>query len=78
MIFISKINQINIESEFYRKLTERILSTKNLPNWLEKLGGTFDNMELNFEGGESSQAATERIVEYVEKVLRVIKIIPSL
>nr|WP_066295481.1 histidine phosphatase family protein [Bacillus sp. FJAT-29937] len=60
--------QLNIEIELNRKLTERILSTENLPDWLEKLRATFDDMELKFEGGESSQAATERIVEVAEEI----------
>ncbi|MEH7122647.1 histidine phosphatase family protein [Bacillus sp. JJ1773] len=60
--------QLKIEIELDRKLTERILSTKNLPDWLEKLRTTFDNMELKFEGGESSQAATERILEVAEEI----------
>lgn len=60
--------RLNIEIELDRNLTERVLSTNNLPDWLEKLRTTFDNMELKFEGGESSQAATERIVEVAEDI----------
>ncbi|MEH7391073.1 hypothetical protein [Bacillus sp. JJ1474] len=70
--------RLNIEIELDRKLTERILSSENLPDWLEKLKTTFANMELKFEGGESSQAATERIVEVVEGILSSEKKLPSL
>ena len=46
-------------------MTERILSTKNLSDWFEKLRSTFDDIELKFEGGESSREAMKRIVEVV-------------
>ncbi|WP_157081381.1 hypothetical protein [Neobacillus soli] len=37
-------------------------------DWFEKLKITFDNLELEFEGRESSQEAMKRIVEVVEEV----------
>lgn len=57
-----------IKVETNDKLTERVLSSKNLSDWPEKLSNTFDDMELKYEGGESSQEAMERIVEVVEEV----------
>ncbi|MED3562038.1 histidine phosphatase family protein [Bacillus xiapuensis] len=57
----------NVEVEIDRKLTERILSTKNFSDWFEKLRNTFDDIALKFEGGESSREAMERIVEVVEE-----------
>jgi 2,3-bisphosphoglycerate-dependent phosphoglycerate mutase len=59
---------LNIEIEKDHQLTERVLSTKNLPDWFEKLRTSFDNLELKFEGGESSQEAMNRIAEVVEEV----------
>nr|WP_167261879.1 histidine phosphatase family protein [Alkalibacillus almallahensis] len=59
--------RLNIDVEIDRKLTERILSTKNLSDWFKKLRSTFDDMELKFEGGESSREAMKRIVEIVEE-----------
>ncbi len=56
--------------ELDERLSERILSTTNLPDWYEKLKVTFDDLELKFEGGESSQEAMNRIVEVVEEVLK--------
>ena len=58
--------RLNIDVEIDRKLTERMLSTKNLSDWFEKLRSTFDDIELKFEGGESSREAMNRIVEVVE------------
>jgi 2,3-bisphosphoglycerate-dependent phosphoglycerate mutase len=60
--------RLNVEIEINRQLTERVLSTKNLSDWLEKLSTTFKDIELKFEGGESSQEAMKRIVEVVEEV----------
>lgn len=57
---------IKIEAD--ERLIERVLSTKNLSDWLEKLKTTFDDPELKFEGGESSQEAMKRIVDVVEEV----------
>lgn len=61
-------NQLDIEIEINRKLTERVLSTKSHSDWLVKLRSTFDDFDLKFEGGESSHQAMNRIVEVVEQV----------
>lgn len=60
--------QLNIEIEMDGKLTERVLSTKDISDWKDKLRKTFEDDELKFEGGESSQEAKERIVDVVEEV----------
>ena len=59
----------NLEIEKSELLTERVLSNQNLSDWLKKLKATFDDLELKFEGGESSNEAMERIVTVVEEVL---------
>ncbi|XUX06054.1 histidine phosphatase family protein [Sporosarcina sp. UB5] len=60
--------QLNIEIEIDGKLTERVLSTITISDWKDKLRTTFEDVELKFEGGESSQEAKERIVAVVEEV----------
>ncbi|WP_026679469.1 histidine phosphatase family protein [Fictibacillus gelatini] len=65
---ISGMKKLNIEID--RRLSERILSTKDLPDWLEKLKATFNDLKLKFEGGESSQEAMNRIVCVVDEVLQ--------
>lgn len=60
--------RLNVEIEINSQLSERVLSTENLPDWFEKLRVSFDELELKFEGGESSQEAMNRIVEVVEAV----------
>ncbi|MRG86142.1 histidine phosphatase family protein [Salinibacillus xinjiangensis] len=51
------------------RLHERILSTKNLPYWLPKLKETFVDLDLAFEGGESSRVATSRAIQVIEETL---------
>ncbi|WP_404328327.1 histidine phosphatase family protein [Mesobacillus maritimus] len=59
---------LNIEVEVDSRLTERILSTHNMSDWFENLRNTFEDLELKFEGGESSREAMKRVVEVVEEI----------
>jgi 2,3-bisphosphoglycerate-dependent phosphoglycerate mutase len=59
----------DIKIEIDDRLSERVLSSKNLPDWYEKLQETFTDLNLQFEGGESSQEAMNRIVRVVEEVI---------
>lgn len=59
----------NLEIKIDTRLSERVLSTSNLPDWLDKLRNTFDDMDLKLEGGEASSEAQARIVEVVEEIL---------
>ncbi|MGE6630752.1 histidine phosphatase family protein [Bacillus sp. NPDC077027] len=45
------------------RLSERVLSSKLLDDWYEKLKLSFSDMNIVFEGGESSQEAMYRIVQ---------------
>jgi 2,3-bisphosphoglycerate-dependent phosphoglycerate mutase len=60
----------NIKVEIDERLSERILSTRNLPDWLDKLKETYDDLELKYEGGESSKEAMNRIVQLVDEVFK--------
>ncbi|GGA28110.1 histidine phosphatase family protein [Psychrobacillus lasiicapitis] len=51
------------------RLSERILSTANYSNWLEKLKMTFQDKSLTFLGGESSDEALCRISLVLEEVI---------
>jgi 2,3-bisphosphoglycerate-dependent phosphoglycerate mutase len=61
--------KLKLEIELDSRLTERVLSQDNLPDWMEKLRATFTDLELKYEGGESSKEAMNRIVEAVEDIL---------
>lgn len=60
--------KFNLDVETDKRLEERVLSKENLSDWLEKLSTTFDNLDLKFEGGESSREAMNRIVEVINEV----------
>ncbi len=45
------------------RLAERVLSTEELPDWMEKLQQSFADVDLKFEGGESAREAAERGAE---------------
>lgn len=50
------------------RLSERILCGENNPNWLEMLRNTFADLELCYEGGESSIAAKNRVLSVINDV----------
>lgn len=52
--------------EIDERLSERRLSTRDLPDWYEKLQATFVDMDLKYDGGESSNEAMNRIVDVVK------------
>lgn len=51
------------------RLTERVLTGQNHPNWREMLQQTYDDLDLCYEGGESSRGAMERASSVVREVL---------
>ncbi|MGD7054329.1 histidine phosphatase family protein [Sutcliffiella horikoshii] len=61
--------EMNISIELDERLAERTLSSVNLPDWMDKLKATYEDMELKFEDGESSREAMDRIVTVVEEAL---------
>ncbi|MFA9559270.1 histidine phosphatase family protein [Evansella sp. AB-rgal1] len=52
------------------RLSERILSTEDLDDWLEKLERTFENMNIKYVGGESSEEALSRVVSVIDDIVQ--------
>ncbi|WP_159880978.1 histidine phosphatase family protein [Paenibacillus puerhi] len=50
------------------RLRERVLSTVQLDDWMSKLEATYDDLELSFEGGESSSKAMSRGIGFIEEI----------
>ncbi|WP_438445321.1 histidine phosphatase family protein [Gorillibacterium sp. sgz5001074] len=50
------------------RLSERILCGENRPDWCEMLRNTFQDLDLQFEGGESSRAAMQRAVSVIREI----------
>ncbi|MDG5786226.1 phosphoglycerate mutase family protein [Evansella sp. AB-P1] len=65
---LSNKKDINIEID--QRLVERVLSTEDLPDWMEKLEETFHNKNLKFPGGESSEEALSRIVGVIDDIVQ--------
>lgn len=51
------------------RLSERVLSSQPLENWLACLKQTFADLELSYNGGETSEQAMERGIQMVNQVL---------
>lgn len=51
------------------RLVERVLSSGSHPEWRDMLRRTYDDLELIFEGGESSSSATRRAISAVMEAL---------
>lgn len=56
-------NNLKIETD--NRLQERVLSTVSMPDWMDKLEATYTDLDLKYEGGESSNEATKRIMNAV-------------
>jgi 2,3-bisphosphoglycerate-dependent phosphoglycerate mutase len=51
------------------RLTERMLGSSDLTDWMTALRTSFDDLDLCFVGGESSRAAMQRAVAVLNDVL---------
>ncbi|MDN4524301.1 histidine phosphatase family protein [Fictibacillus fluitans] len=58
----------NVPIETDERLSERILSSQNLPDWLDHLEHSFTHFEAVLEGGESSQRATDRVTWLIQEI----------
>ena len=61
---------LGLPVEVDSRLIERVLSPTPLDNWREQLAKTFVDLDLCFEGGESSHTAMMRGVAVVEEVMQ--------
>lgn len=62
-------DKIGVEMLLDVRLTERILSDKHDPDWRNMLRKTYDDLELTYEGGESSRMAMNRAIAVVMELL---------
>lgn len=59
----------NVQMKVDHRVAERVLSGNHLPDWRVCLERTFEDLDLVYEGGESSRSAMQRVVEVVQEVL---------
>jgi 2,3-bisphosphoglycerate-dependent phosphoglycerate mutase len=53
-------DRVGLPMETDDRLTERVLSTRNLPDWREHLRRSFEDLDYRLEDGESSRTAQAR------------------
>ncbi|RIX48646.1 histidine phosphatase family protein [Paenibacillus nanensis] len=61
--------RLGIEAVLDERLAERVLSSRNQPEWRNMLRRTFEDLDLSFEGGESSRTAMGRALDVVKDAL---------
>lgn len=62
--------RVNLTIEPDDRLQERVLSSEDYVDWMDKLKETYLNLDLKFEGGESSNEAMNRGMEVVEEITK--------
>ena len=63
---LSKQKQLEVELD--TRLEERILCSNDMPEWLEVLIDTYNDLDLKFVGGESSREAMERVTSVIHDI----------
>jgi len=63
-------SQNNLPIKEDEGLTERILSSAPMKDWIHKLEYTFTNIDIAFSGGESTKQAMERAISLINDILK--------
>ncbi|MGG1554732.1 histidine phosphatase family protein [Paenibacillus ferrarius] len=61
--------RLNLEINIDDRLAERVLSSENLPDWMDHLLISFNDLDRCLPGGESSREAMNRILSVIDEVL---------
>lgn len=62
-------NYLNLHIEFDSRLVERVLTGGNHINWRDMLLQTYDDLDVSFEGGESSNEAMNRAISVSSEIV---------
>jgi 2,3-bisphosphoglycerate-dependent phosphoglycerate mutase len=60
--------RLGLTVEIDLRLVERVLGSGSPPDWLDRLRASFLDLDLSFEGGESSRQAMQRAVAVVTEI----------
>jgi len=63
-------DRLGLQVKIDNRLSERILSSTIHEEWLKMLEHSFQDLDICYEGGESSRLAMKRAIEVVEDVLK--------
>lgn len=58
-------NRHGLRIEIDSRLSERVLSNENLPDWMERLEESFGDLDMKLMGGESGNEAMARGMEVI-------------
>ncbi|MEI5908713.1 histidine phosphatase family protein [Bacillus spongiae] len=61
--------KVNVQIKEDKRLSERVLSSVNHPDWLQMLKESFTDLDLRYEGGESSDEAMSRAIKVITDVI---------
>ena len=61
-------DQLQLHIHIEEQLSERVLSSEDLSNWMELLERTFSDLDMKLTGGESSREAMSRAVSVIRKL----------
>ena len=61
---------INLDINTDDRLIEKKLSDKKLSDWMEKLKYAFEDLNVAYEGGESSKEAMDRGIEVIHELIK--------
>lgn len=61
-------DRLGLPIEVDDRLAERVLSTQDMPDWMEKLEESFGDADLKFAGGESGKEAADRAMEAMSEM----------
>ncbi|MBS4175099.1 histidine phosphatase family protein [Bacillus sp. FJAT-49736] len=62
-------NSSDLQIKEDERLSERVLSSEDCENWMEMLEDSFHDLDICYEGGESSRIAMNRATQVIEDVL---------
>jgi 2,3-bisphosphoglycerate-dependent phosphoglycerate mutase len=62
--------QLGLEIQIDSRLSERVLSTKFMDDWYDRLRDSFEDLELSFEGGESNIQTMERAISFINDIVQ--------
>lgn len=58
--------RLGLDIKIEERLSERVLSSDSLPDWLNHLRTSFYDLDKSLPGGESSRVAMERIISVID------------
>lgn len=61
-------DSVGLKVNLDHRLKERVLSSLQLDDWVAKLEAAYHDLDLTYEGGESSREAMRRGVECIEEI----------